>query len=626
VTERSPGLSAVDRTERWLAARRPLVVAAVALAAALVRAAYLVELTDGPLLAQHLWEESDMWFFDRWARDIEGGDWLSDRPLHPLHSWYRELAAAYFASHPEAAEALARDPATAADPAQALWNRWLGGKTFHQEPLYPYLVALTYTVAGPDVRAVFVWQMMLGVATTVLVTVLTQRWFGHLAGAVAGALAVLLAPFVMYDVVLLRTTATTFAALALVALLEWALPRPGWRSWLVIGLAFGVALLLQTTFALLLAGAFLLVAWRSPGPVRARAGRGAALALGTVLALLPAVARNVAVGVPPFALSSVGPLVFLASNTADYAPEKGFAFGEQAVHVLLASDGDSTAIVRGALATHPGPRSHLRQLWRKFTLAWNWWEAPNNANFYYYRLQSRVLRMLPVTFALVSPLALLGLALSLLPRATMSRGDPMPRARRLAPAYLLVGALLAPLVAFYVLSRFRVSLAVAVIPFAAAAVVALLRWASERWWAAFFAALATLAALGAWTSRPLASGRALIDRADWMVPFDTYYAPRMEDDFRRRDWGAAVALLDRALRHEPPAVAALRGDAPANDEESIRYASFFGMVHFRLAQALERAGDRERGALESRVAGALLKKGRLAPPDPRTDRILPENQ
>jgi hypothetical protein len=614
VIGRAPALSAVERTERWLAGRRTLVVVAVALAAALVRAACLVELNDGPLLAQNRWAESDMAFFDGWARDIARGDWLGDRPLHPVHSWYRDLAAAYFAAHPEEAQALARDPATAADPARALWDRWLGGKVFHQEPLYAYAIALTYAALGPDARWVFAWQMVLGVATAVLVTLLTRRWFGDLAAAVAGALVVLLGPSVMYDILLLRTTATTFAAVALVAALGWVLPRPGWGPWLAVGLGFGAALLLQTIFAPLLAGAFLLVALRSPPPLGPRAARAAALALGTALALAPAVARNVAVGVPPLALSSVGPLVFLASNTAEYEPGDGFAFGEQAVGVLVASGGDSAAMVRGAVATHPGLASRLRQLGRKLAVAWGWYEVPNNTNFYYYRLQSRVLGLLAVTFALVSPLALLGLALSL------------PRIRQLAPLYLLVGVLVAPLLVFYTLSRFRVSLEVALVPFAAAALVALVRWVAARRWAAAAAGLAALAGLAAWTSRPLASGQTLIRRADWMVPFDTYYAPRMEDDFRRRDWPAAVALLDRALRVEPPVVAALRAGAPATDEESVRFASFFGMVHFRLAQALERAGDAERAARESEVARGLLREGRLAPPDPRTDRILPENQ
>jgi hypothetical protein len=111
-----------------------------------------------------------------------------------------------------------------------------------------------------------------------------------------------------------------------------------------------------------------------------------------------------------------------------------------------------------------------------------------------------------------------------------------------------------------------------------------------------------------------------------MVPFDTYYGPRMEDAFRRRDWAAAVALLDRALRVEPPTVTALRAGASPSDDEAVRYASFFGMVHYRLAQALERVGDAARAAEESSVATALLRQGRFTPPDPRTDRILPENQ
>ena len=599
--------------EGWLAAHRSLVLAMVALAAGLLRAACLLELNGGPLLEQHRWTESDMWFLDRWARNIAAGDWLSDRPLHPLHSWHREIAATHLAAHPDQARALARDPAAATDPAQALWNRWLGGKTFHQEPLYAYLIAFTYAVAGPDVRWVFLWQMALGVGSTVLVVHLTRRWFGDLAAAVAGLLQVLFAPFLVYDFVLLRTTATTFAALGLVVLLEWALPRPSRRAWLGLGVAFGAALLLQTIFALLLAGAVMLLALRSPGPGAARAGRGAALAAGVLVALAPAIARNVAVGVSPLALSSVGPLVFLAANTVDYVPEEGFGIDDHVPRILSDADGDGVAMVRAALATHPGLGSYLGQLRRKLAVAWNWYEVPNNTNFYYYRLHSRVLSLLPVTFALVSPLALLGLALAL------------PRARQLAVPYLLAAALLAPLLVFYVLSRFRVSLAVAVIPFAAAAVVTLLRWTTEGRWARCAAALAALALLGAWTWRPLVPNRALIRRADWVVPLEVYYAPRMEDNFRRRDWGAAVALLDRALALEPPEVTALRAGAPPRDEESVHYASVFGMVHFRLAQALERAGDATRAAEESRVARALLVQGRLAPPDPNTDPILPRN-
>jgi hypothetical protein len=297
-----------------------------------------------------------------------------------------------------------------------------------------------------------------------------------------------------------------------------------------------------------------------------------------------------------------------------YVPEEGFGIDDNVPRILSDSDGDGATMMRAALATHPDVGSYVGQLWRKLAMAWRWYEVPNNTNFYYYRLHARALALLPVTFALVAPLALLGLGLAL------------PRLRQLAVAYLLVGALLAPLLVFYVLSRFRVSLAVALIPFAAAALVTLLRWTGERRWGRCAAALVVLAVLGAWTWRPLGADRALLRRADWVVPLEVYYAPRMEDDFRRRDWGAAVALLDRALALEPPEVTALRAGEPPPDDDAVQYASVYGMVHFRLAQALERAGDAERAAEESRIARALLVQGRLSPPDPATDRILPENQ
>ena len=121
---------------------------------ALVRLIYFLQLASGPSLYLHRWDQSDMHFFDHWARIIADGDWLSDRALHPVHHWTKDLAQRYLEKNPD-------DPAhQEPEPAIALWNRWYGEKQFHQGPLYPYLIAVVYSLVGADVRWCFVLQLL----------------------------------------------------------------------------------------------------------------------------------------------------------------------------------------------------------------------------------------------------------------------------------------------------------------------------------------------------------------------------------------------------------------------------------------------------------------------------------
>jgi 4-amino-4-deoxy-L-arabinose transferase-like glycosyltransferase len=582
----------VHEVERWLAARRRAVLTILVVAAVIIRLFYFLELNRGPCIWQHRWPDSDMNFFDAWARDIAAGDWLSDRSFHPRHSWYGEVAAAYLADHPDEAQALAQG---GQEPAVALWDRWYGGKRFHQEPLYPYLVALTYRLLGADVRWVFAWQMLLGVLTIVLVHRLARRYFGELAAAVAGTLAVLCGPLLLYELVLIRTTLLAFTGLALVELTEVALERRSVVRWLAVGLAFGFALLLQASFLLLLVCALAVLLRREWPRFLAPAG---AFVAGVGLALLPAVARNVAVDVPPLSLTTVTPVVFVLSNTAGYDPSTGFAVNTSEVaRIMGTTDGRLLPVVRETLATHSGLASWLSQLWGKFAVTWHWYERPNNTNFYYYRLHSVVLTYLPITFTVLSPLILVGLVLA------------APHAAHCAMLYALVATTMAPLLVFYVLSRFRVLVGVAGLPFAAVPVVELVRWLSSRRFVPAGATVVALLALGAWAGRPMPEGKPLIRVADYAAAYYAYYGPETAAAFDRGDWPRAIAVLADAVAHEPESV---RGPSPLANADDAR---FYGMVHLRYAQALGHVGDTGRSMAQMQRARELLAAGGVQLPE-----------
>ena len=574
---------------------RRLALTAIIAGSVLVRVLYFLQLSSGPCVWQHLWPESDMYFFDRWARTIAAGDWLTDRALHPHVGWHREIADTYFAEHPDAAEAIAREQ-PAKQPWEALWDHWYADKCFHQEPLYPYLLAVTYGAFGPDVRWVFGWQLAIGVLTNVLVYLVARRHFGDAVAGLAGAAAVLCGPMLLYEMVLTRESLLAFAGMALVFLIERAMVRPAWRSWLAVGAAFGLAVLLKTTFLLFFLGVLAWMAWaawRTGGrPAgRALARNATALVLGAVLLVSPAIARNVAVGAPATCLSSVGPITFLHANSEDYPPDEGFFISEHAAAILGRTDGRGLPVVIETLRTHPGPGSYLRQLWGKFASLWHWYEKPNNKNFYYYRLHAPVLARLPVTFLIVAPLAMVGLVLA------------APRFRRHVSLYLLVATTIAQLLAFYVLSRLRIPLVPALLPFAAFTLTWIGARLREGRWVRAGAAAAAVVALSCWTMRPLPRGRSLIRPTDYKVPYLTYYFPIEAAARVSGDWREAAEVLAESLRYEPEALESVE---VYHASERAELAAAFAEVHRRWAEDLVRAGDVAAAAVENRRADELL--------------------
>ena len=154
-----------------------------------------------------------------------------------------------------------------------------------------------------------------------------------------------------------------------------------------------------------------------------------------------------------------GPLTFALSNAPGYVPLAGFNRRPPSARSRAGRHRRRLpSVVRETLRfqTFGGYVELFRDKW---DWTWHWFEIPNNDDFYYMRAQVPVLRWLPVTFWLIAPLALAGLALA----AT--------RIRAAWTLYLIVASVVAPLVIFYVLGRFRTALVAAALPFAAHAAV-----------------------------------------------------------------------------------------------------------------------------------------------------------
>ena len=105
-----------------------------------------------------------------------------------------------------------------------------------------------------------------------------------------------------------------------------------------------------------------------------------------------------------------------------------------------------------------------------------------------------------------------------------------PGQDRFAPliADLFNGALGA-LVMFFVLSRLRLPLAAALIPFAAFAIVQSARWVEQRRWLAAGAVAFAAIGIWLWIARPLPAGHSLVRFADYQVAYNRYYFPRLRE-------------------------------------------------------------------------------------------------
>jgi hypothetical protein len=298
--------------------------------------------------------------------------------------------------------------------------------------------------------------------------------------------------------------------------------------------------------------------------------------------------RNVAVGVSPFELAGSGPLTFVASNEVNTLPDVGFGID---VPILARFLGDTSGgwrpAITTALASH-SVASYASLIWRKWDRSWHWFEIPNNENFYYLQMRAPVLAWLPVTFWIVSPLALVGLVLG------------AKRIRDAWPLYLLVAASVAPMILFYVLGRFRALLFAAAIPFAALTLVELLRAIRGRRPAKAFAIVAAALTIWTWTGRPLADDQLRVRTADWILAYSVVYQDKVYGALDRKEWAnAGDAYLEFFARYEPSVPQVLASRDPQLIPE-------LADMHAECAQILKLSGRTALAQTQTEKAQQLL--------------------
>ncbi len=503
--------------------RRSVLLAILAVAL-LVRLAHWAAVRGQPFFAQLAMDSQE---YDRWAQAIAGGDWL-------------------------------------------------GSQVFFQAPLYPYLLALVYTLFGRSLDAVYLLQIAAAVAGVWALWRAGRALGNEPAGLAAAALAAVYAPFLFYDVQLLKES----PAVTVTCFLLWALAA---RRWLAAGVLLGVLALLREN-ALLLVPFLLPLAWQRDSSidtgVRGFAQRGGLLVLGLLLPLAPVALRNGLVGGDYLPTTSQGGVNFWIGNNpqADgtYRPivpgkqipalerQEPARLAEQELGRRLSPAEVSSFWLRRGLAWAAAhPVDFVRLQIRKLGMFWSWYEWPDAVDYYWTKSISPVLRLPLVEFGTLSLLAPVGLWL-------LWRRK---RINEFAPVWLFALGWMLSTVAFFLFSRYRLPVVPALLLLAGAVMAELNdAWKERRrgWQAGVVLSMAAFVAPDLVRFAPRMDlvhynlGRLADERGDDAAAEEHYRAAFALNphDFlaclnlgnhaaRRRDWPAALRFYQQAAALEP---------------------------------------------------------------------------
>jgi 4-amino-4-deoxy-L-arabinose transferase-like glycosyltransferase len=364
---------------------------------------------------------------------------------------------------------------------------------FYQDPLYPYFLALVYSVFGHSYWAVYALQLALAMALLLLIYDTARRLFDWRAGLMAAAMAALYKPFIFYESQIEKTALAVFlTALFLWLFVKASSRKPqapsrrmdiGYLLWpLASGIVLGLAALTRANtllFAPLLPLVLALGTQSTSRELRIRAA--VASLLGVLLVIAPVSIRN-SVLAREFVLTTTqaGQNLYIGNSqynstgqyqappwvrpTPEYEQSDFAEYANKTAGKKLSYSGVSNFYTRAALSwTTTHGRDFTRLLWRKTVLYFNNFEVPDNQDLYFFSRYSWVLRLPLLSFGLVFALGFAAMVL-------LARG-----LGRLSFVVFFFGSAVS-VIAFFVFSRYRIPALPALLPFGGA----MLPWLADQ--------------------------------------------------------------------------------------------------------------------------------------------------
>jgi len=370
-------------------------------------------------------------------------------------------------------------------------------EAFFMSPLYPYFLAAIYRLFGRDLLLVRLIQSGVGAAAVVLAYSIARQVFNRKVAVIAGFAAACYGALVFYDGAILLEPLLVFLNLLVLHLLLRASASGRHRHYLTAGAVLGVAAIGKAT-ALLFAPAAALWIWIDAGKHR-RANRVRALLLfllGLTILVAPVTVRNFVVSRDFVVITSNGGLNFYIGNnensTGGYVKPEGLDLvadiaGKGIAEAALSRDLKASEVSAywyseawQFITAHPGAWAKL--MVKKLSFVAGSYELAQLENYDFQRRYSALLGLPLPTFALVAPLGLVGLFLSI-------------RRRESLLLTLFLATQILGIVAFFVVARYRLPVVPVLIIGAAYGVTELWRMARERSWRTLAIAGAAIAVL-----------------------------------------------------------------------------------------------------------------------------------
>ena len=459
---------------------------------------------------------------------------------------------------------------------QIAGGEWIGTDVFYQTPLYPYLLAIVFRIAGHHLLLVRGIQAVLGAASCVLLASAGRRFFDERPGIAAGALLAIYPPAIFYDGLIQKSSLDLFLMTLLLALLGEFLARPHWKWIAGAGLVLAAFTLNRENARVLypIVAVWLMVGFRAT-PMRTRVAWVAVFTAAVAALLVPVGLRNYHVsGDFLISTSQAGSNFYIGNHAGahggyeELVPEHGNATFERADATSLAEEGAGRKLSPGEVSDYwsaratddirRDPASWLTLLGRKILMTLNASEAVDTESIEVYADYSPVLRfLLWFNFGIAFPLAVLG--------AWLTRRDW----RRLAILYAMFVSLALSVAVFYVLARYRFPIVPIAMLFAGCALTIAIRNPQ--------------ATIRNPTGLVLAGAMAIAVNVPMRTSFDETRLNLGEELIRTGRPADAVPLLEQAAREAP-------------DEAA---------PHFNLGLALDATGQHDRASDEFAAAVRL---------------------
>jgi 4-amino-4-deoxy-L-arabinose transferase-like glycosyltransferase len=193
-----------------------------------------------------------------------------------------------------------------------------GTEVFFRAPLFPYLLALTYKLAGIQQTAIAFVNMLMGVATAALVYLTSRRWLTEQGSRIAGIAAALYPTLYFFECEIMPTALEVFTFTLTLYLFSLYDRDRNQKHLIWGGIALGLAALARPT---ILTFALALIIWlrtrhQSSG-WKIIWQKYSLILLGLAIVILPCTIRNYAVGGEVVLISSQGGVNFYMGNNKD---------------------------------------------------------------------------------------------------------------------------------------------------------------------------------------------------------------------------------------------------------------------------------------------------------------------